>query len=193
MVKVIKTAPMGAPDIVRFHDLTGSGTAPAYNPVGVTGAAPSPLVVAKDAVNSIDSWINIADKGITMLGRVDSILARVQTLQRPGQQQQQGPGAPAQQPAPTMLHAPPADMQVNADPDYRNAPAPVPVQQAPPGDLPGPAAGPAPGVPLDAIVRALDMIATGSPGITVEQLSAGIKRNPVQVQHILDAFAAGSM
>lgn len=203
MVKTVKVASMGVPEIVKFSDLTGTGPGVPAVP-GAASAAPNPLVMAKDAVNNIDQWINIADKGITLLGRVDSILSRVQTLQRPGQQQ--GPG-PAQVPAGPLMTAP-AGMVVNADPQYQAqqaAPAPAPAgdpaaipvivdgkpQMMTPEQMVSHNAKAHP-VPVNVIVQALDTVEKLQPGISVAQLSESIKRNPVQVQHLLDAFA-GSM
>ncbi len=186
MVKVVKVAPMGVPDIVKFSDLVGgsgaSSTAPAAvpEPVSAFGAA-------RDAVNGIDQWINLADKGISMLGRVDSILSRVQTLQGRGP----GPAPVPHGPAPVQpIAAAPPDMMVNADPAYAApapadpAPVPVPVETLP-------ARGQAPQVPVGVIIQALDTVERMQPGITVLQLSDSIKRNPDQVQRLLDVFAAG--
>jgi len=186
MVKVVTPAAMGVPDIVKFADLTRTGPAP-----GTPGAPINALATAKEAVNSIDDWIKIADKGVTLLGRVDSILGRVQAIQgnqRP--QQQQGPG-PVQQPPPRMIQAAPPDMVVNADPAFQQqqaAPAPVQVQQPPQADPQLPAAGPG-RVPVHVIVQALDTVEKLQPGITAAQLSDSIKRNPEQVQRLLDVFA----
>ena len=187
MVKIVKSAPMGVPDIVRFHDLTNPGA----GLVGGAGQAPasvSPLTVAKDAVNSVDQWINIADKGITMLGRVDSILERVQGIQQRQGMMPPGPG-PAQVPA-QLERLPPGATRINSDP--------VIPPQDPAGDPPGPEPAalmtePASGSPVDVggIVQVLDMISMGQPGITVEEMSAAIKRNPAQVQHLLNVFLAG--
>lgn len=197
MVKQIKVVPMGNPaaaEIVRMRDLVGS---PQSVPAGVTEVAQAPDLYssAKGAVNTLDQYIKLADQGVTMLGRLDSIFSRVQQI-RAGPQAPapgRGPG-PAQLPPGPLMEAP-AGMMINADPAHR-APPPVaaqPLPADPPAPAPAPAsAAPAPKIPLGAIVQALDMIAGAQPGVTVADLSAAIKRNPNEVQHLLDTFA-GSM
>lgn len=180
-----------AAEIVRFRDLMGT---PQPGPAAVQGVAEAPdlLSSAKGAVNTLDQYIKLADQGVTMFGRIDSILSRVQQIRSgpQGPAPGRGPG-PAQLPPGALMEAP-AGMCFNAD-QVRSVPQPVAVQP-PAGDLPAPAPGPAsaqpaPKIPLGAIVQALDMIAAAQPGVTVADLSAAIKRNPNEVQHLLDTFA----
>ncbi|PKG31267.1 MAG: hypothetical protein CW742_14300 [Methanoregula sp.] len=192
MVKVQSMGNPAAAEIVRMRDLVGSSQ-PGRAAVQGVAQAPDLLSTAQGAVSSLDQYIKLADQGVTMLGKVEGILTRVQQIragpQSPGPGR--GPG-PAQQHPPGPLMEAPAGMVINADPAHRNPPPaalPAPALQ-PPQEAPAPCQKPK--IPLGAIVQALDMIAGAQKGITVEELSAAIKRNPNEVQHILDTFA-GSM
>jgi hypothetical protein len=185
MVKIVKAAPMGVPDIIRFHDLTAI-PAQAAPP----GSAVSALQSVKSTADQLDSWIHMADKGITMLGQVDSIVARAQDMFNKRVQQ----GGGQQQPPPTGKRPSMQPMSAPILPEMMPA---APVQQ--PAPVPGPApasAAPVPGgspiVPLPAIIQALDMIAGMQPGITVTELSEAIKRNPGQVEHIIQAYTVAA-
>jgi hypothetical protein len=107
-----------------------------------------------------------------MLGRVDSILGRVDHLK--GGQQQGG-----QVPPPQRLLDAPAGMTINKDLQERSSGDP---EQGPVQVL---QRGPPPPVDVQQIISALDMIAKMQPGLTVQELSDTMKQRPDEVQRIL--------
>jgi hypothetical protein len=164
MVKIVKTAALG-PEIITLKDLTGAKAA----------ASPqSSLQAAASAVESMDKWIGLADRGITMLGRVDSIFGRIQTFQRPG-----GPpdSERVQQMEQRMIRLPAGESRINSDlvqqPGLQDPPAAAAVR------------GQAPPVDIAQVIGALDMIAKLQPGLTVQELSDSMKVRPDECQRIL--------
>jgi hypothetical protein len=176
MVKIVKPAAAG-PEIVTLQDLMRGP------PVATATAQPAgALHQAQDAVNQMDKWISLADRGLGMLGKVDSIMSRVQAMQGrapPAQRDQRGP-APDQ----GIVMMPPGERgPINADH----------AGQAPPGDPPATPAGRPQGVDIRQIIGALDMIAKSTPGITVEQLAESMKHQPEACQRVLDAARSGKL
>lgn len=182
MVKIVKAASFG-PEIVTLRDLTAAPTLQ-----GPAGA----LQTVTHGVEQMDKWISLADRGVSMLGRLDSIMGKVAVVQGrpPAQQQQQ-----QQQHERAVVIMPEGDgHRINTDRP----------QQQPPGDpgaipvllTPEAAArlqqGPAP-VDVRQIIGALDMIAKLQPGLTVQELSDTMKARPDECQRIMDAAVSGKL
>jgi len=175
MVKVVHGGPAPGPDIITARDFLPQAPGVALAPV--QGAPPTALAGAQNAVNEIDKWINIADKGITMLGRVDSILSRVQGIQGQRGQVQQPP--PARESAVIMPDIP---ARINSDPVQPPAePIAAAVQVAQ-----GPAAPPA--IDVESLIQIMTVIDNLQPGVSVAELRDAIARNPDQVSRLLAAY-----
>lgn len=184
MVKVVSG--IGSrPEIVTLADLAGVGKGPAA--MQVQGSAPvSVLQTASDAVNNIDRWISLADRGVSLFGQVDRILQRVQTIKGPGP-------APAQAPAPEQYsRVPPGSIRVNADPVVMPEPElqrPEPVKPFEPTIPAG--YEPPPAINVLQIAEALKMIDHMQPGVTCAELAESIKHNPAGVQKLVNVYLGG--
>jgi hypothetical protein len=176
---MVKIVPMGipkGPEIVTLESLTRPATG--ISP-GVGGTV-SPLQAATETVNALDKYISLADRGVSLLGRVDSILQRAQDLRPHGSPA--GPG-----PVQHLERLPPGATRINSDP-----PVIIPVPEAPiaapvPVIQPGPV-NPPQGISLDQVIMVLGVIEGMQPGITVAELRASIERQPEAVQRLIEAY-----
>jgi len=178
---VVKKALGAGPEIITARDLLA--------PAGGGGLSPAPaqgevslLDTGKRTINTLDSYITLADKGITMLGRIDSIASKF--MQRSGgQQQQQARQIPVvrETEAPiTYVHGSPTE------PVQPAAAAAAPVQAA---ITPAPAPAPQAGIDVGQIVQALDIVEKMQPGITVKELREAIAKQPDAIANIIRAYS----
>jgi hypothetical protein len=180
MVKVVSVA--AKPEIVSLGDLMRT---PAQVQAQVNG--PTTIQTASEAVNNIDKWISLADRGVSLFGQVDRILQRVQTLKGPGpvpaQAQPGQPGQPAQ-----YDRVPAGATRINADHDDppQVSPAPPSLPPRPDPEIPNPA--PAPGINVLQIAEALKMIDKMQPGVSCAQLAESIQHNPAGVQKLVNVY-----
>lgn len=179
MVKVVSGVG-NRPEIVTLADLAGVGKGPAAMPV--QGAPVSVLQTANDAVNNIDRWISLADRGVSLFGQVDRILQRVQTIKGPG------PSSAAPAPIPEQYsRVPPGSLRINADPVVMPEPEPVkPFEPTIPARN-----EPQSGIDVLQIAAALKMIDQMQPGCTCADLAESIKHNPAGVQKLVNVYLGG--
>jgi hypothetical protein len=200
MVKKVVVGGSAGPDIINYRDLLPGAQ---VSPVPGQPAAVDLLTTTKNAVNSLDQYISLADRGVTALGRLDAIIGKVAVLrgQAPPQQQQQVPVQRVMEPmeynrgSPGPATPPPADLPGEpARVITTNTPASSQVTSVQSAPVPQPAAGPVPpiaaGVSVLEIADALQMIDKFQPGVTCAQLSESIRHNPAGVQNILNSFMA---
>ena len=186
MVKVITGATPKGPEIVTLADLTRPA---ASIPTSETGSV-SVLQTATEGINTLDKYISLADRGIGLLGRMDSVLQRVQEIQLrgagPGSQQRQAPG-PEQ-----FERVPPGGSRINADPPQDITPEPVP-SAIPAMITPEMAARlqkPSQTIPVEQIIQVLAMVEQLQPGITVAELKCSVEKQPEAIQRLLNVYAS---
>lgn len=172
MVKVVKGMSVG-PEIVTIRDLI-----PAGNPAGGAGpAAVSPAAGIESAVNNLDKYISLADRGITLLGRLDSIVGKVQARRAAPEQPPQIPVHRECEHLEYVHGAEAVPARASTRPDTPGPEIPNPA--------PTPAAGP---ITLGQIIQVLDMLDKMQPGITVRQLHEAITKQPEAVAHIIAVY-----
>lgn len=177
MVKVISVS--AKPEIVTLGDLMRS---PAQAPAQISG--PTAIQSVSDAVNNIDKWISLADRGVSLFGQVDRILQRVQTIK--------GPAQPQQAPPEQYNRVPAGSTRINADipddaPQVSPAPPSIPPRPDPVIEL-SPAVQQAPGINVLQIAEALKMIDKMQPGVTCADLAESIQHNPAGVQKLVNVY-----
>lgn len=156
MVKVKSSVP--GSEIVSFANLAGGGSPS-------SGGSPSPL-------DTLDRYVSMLDRVVTIAGRADSVVSRIQPLFN----------RIAQSPPPT----PPPTRVV-----YREAPTPL-APTAPEGAAVNGAAG-ASGTPPPAVAPiSIDLLLQGlamlSQDMTVAQMRELIEKRPEEIQRLLSVF-----